>query len=182
MYAHLPTMYNFVDNHDVTRIASQLRDKQHLYPLYALMFSFPGLPSVYYGSEFGFEGIKQSDDWNLRPAFDLAALQDQEHGFDLRGWIGKLAAIRRNSPALLYGELPDAACCSETVCVLRICAEKRALVIANSSREAVELTLKLPEMAGWHLKDALADNEIFVVEDGVLSVQLNGNQVRILLN
>lgn len=182
MYAHLPTMYNFVDNHDVTRIASQLRDKQHLYPLYALMFSFPGLPSVYYGSEFGFEGIKQSDDWNLRPAFDLAALQDQEHGFDMRGWIAKLAAIRGNSPALLYGDYRTLHVASNQFAFLRICAEKRAVVIANSSKEAVELKLKLPEMNGWHLCDALADNELFVVEKGVLTVRLNENQVRILLN
>ena len=166
-------MYNFVDNHDVTRIASQLRDKQHLYPLYALMFSFPGLPSVYYGSEFGFEGIKQSDDWNLRPAFDLPALQDQEHGFDLRGWIAKLAAIRSNSPALMYGDYRTLHVAPRQFAFLRICAEKRAVVIANSRKEAVELTLKLPEMAGWHLKDALADNELFGVEDGVLSVQSN---------
>ena len=152
-------MYNFVDNHDVTRIASQLRDKQHLYPLYALMFSFPGLPSVYYGSEFGFEGIKQSDDWNLRPAFDLAALQDQEHGFDLRGWIGKLAAIRRNSPALLYGDYRTLHVAPRQFAFLRICAEKRA-GHRKQQQGSGRANLKLPEMAGWHLKDALADNEI----------------------
>ena len=46
--AHL---LSFLDNHDVTRIASQLTDRNHLFPAYALIFSMPGVPALYYGSE-----------------------------------------------------------------------------------------------------------------------------------
>ncbi|HVN63769.1 MAG TPA: alpha-amylase family glycosyl hydrolase, partial [Candidatus Binataceae bacterium] len=67
-------LYNFVDNHDVTRAASVLKDPAYLYPLYALLFTIPGLPSIYYGSEWGIEGRKRKDtDAPLRPALDPKA-------------------------------------------------------------------------------------------------------------
>ena len=37
-------LYSFADNHDVTRVASVLNDKSHLYPLYLLLFTMPGIP------------------------------------------------------------------------------------------------------------------------------------------
>ncbi len=71
MYRNL-TLYNFADNHDVDRVASSLKNQQHLYPLYCLMFTMPGIPSIYYGSEWGLEGSRTpSDDRPLRPTLDL---------------------------------------------------------------------------------------------------------------
>ena len=66
-------LYNFADNHDVERIASKLRDKAHYLPVHILLFTLPGIPSVYYGSEFGIEGVKQwGSDASLRPWLDPA--------------------------------------------------------------------------------------------------------------
>ena len=66
-------LYDFVDNHDVERISTKLRDKAHYLPVHVLLYTLPGIPSVYYGSEFGIEGRKErfSDD-SLRPRIDLA--------------------------------------------------------------------------------------------------------------
>ena len=66
-------LYNFVDNHDVERIYTKLADKSHYLPVHILLYALPGIPSVYYGSEFGIEGRKErgSDD-SLRPCIDLA--------------------------------------------------------------------------------------------------------------
>lgn len=65
-------LYNFVDNHDVERISSTLRNKAHYLPVHALLYTLPGIPSVYYGSEFGIKGKKErfSDD-SLRPCINL---------------------------------------------------------------------------------------------------------------
>ena len=65
-------LYNFVDNHDVERISTKLLNKAHYLPVHILLYTLPGIPSVYYGSEFGIEGKKErfSDD-SLRPAIDL---------------------------------------------------------------------------------------------------------------
>ena len=70
--AHI-RLYNFVDNHDVERISTKLQNKAHYLPVHVLLYTLPGIPSVYYGSEFGIEGRKErfSDD-SLRPAIDLA--------------------------------------------------------------------------------------------------------------
>src|SRR3954453_21226029 len=48
----------FLGNHDVTRIASQLRDPRHLELALAVLFTVPGVPCVYYGDELGWTGTK----------------------------------------------------------------------------------------------------------------------------
>ena len=69
--AHIK-LYNFVDNHDVERITTKLANKAHYLPVHILLYTLPGVPSVYYGSEFGIEGRKEwhSDD-SLRPYINL---------------------------------------------------------------------------------------------------------------
>ncbi len=49
----------FVGNHDVTRIASKLTDPRHLGHALAVLFTMPGVPSIYYGDEQGFVGVKE---------------------------------------------------------------------------------------------------------------------------
>ncbi len=73
LYRGLP-LYNFADNHDVNRIANVLKSPTHLFPLHMLLFSMPGVPSIYYGSEFGLPGTKADTDWPLRPELNLEAL------------------------------------------------------------------------------------------------------------
>ena len=51
-------LYNFADNHDVERVASILKEPAHLHPLYVLLLTMPGVPSIYYGSEWGVRGRK----------------------------------------------------------------------------------------------------------------------------
>ncbi|MGI6031365.1 MAG: alpha-amylase family glycosyl hydrolase [Eubacteriales bacterium] len=89
----------FADNHDVTRVASILERPEHLPLLYALLFAMPGIPCLYYGSEWGAQGRKQagSDD-ELRPSFD----RPEEN--ELTDWIAKLSRAHRENKALCYGE------------------------------------------------------------------------------
>ena len=58
-------LMNFVDNHDVNRIASTLTCKEHLKLIYAMLFGIPGIPCVYYGSEFGAQGRKEDEGHDL---------------------------------------------------------------------------------------------------------------------
>ena len=90
-------LLNFVDNHDVTRIATLIEDKNELQPLYGLLFGMPGVPAVYYGSEWGMEGDKKNGDPALRPA--LEAPEENE----LTAWITKLAHAHTASKALCNG-------------------------------------------------------------------------------
>ena len=98
--AHL---YNFADNHDVERIATKLRDRRHFLPLHVLLYTLPGIPSVYYGSEFGIEGRKErGSDASLRPALSLAELPAEDN-VPLQ-IISALGKIHGSESALWYGD------------------------------------------------------------------------------
>jgi len=90
-------LLSFVDNHDVSRIATILTDKKHLMPIYGMLFGMPGVPSVYYGSEWGMEGDKKNGDPSLRPSVE----KPEEN--QLTQWIAGLAKARKESKALCYG-------------------------------------------------------------------------------
>ena len=97
-------LYTFVDNHDVNRIASMLKTKEHLPDIYTLMFMMPGIPAVYYGSEFGVLGDKnQGGDDQLRPEFDLEKMKS-EGIRDLTAHIKALAEIQKEHPAASQGD------------------------------------------------------------------------------
>ena len=97
-------LYTFVDNHDVTRIASMLKVKEHLPLIYTLMFMMPGIPAVYYGSEYGVLGDKRGNtDDILRPEFNAERMKE-EGRYDLCHYIRVLADIVKEHPAASYGD------------------------------------------------------------------------------
>ena len=183
IYRDIPTLYNFADNHDVSRIATQLYDKRQLHLLYFLLYTIPGIPSVYYGSEFGFEGIKQSDDWNLRPVFDLPHLQSQAHPYDLRGWIGHLAGLRHSQSALRLGDYTQMLVASQQICFARAYGEDLLLAAVNSADQPTELKLSLKGKSGWRFVDLLNPEAKFHSDaNGFLIIPMKANQSRLLRN
>ncbi len=183
IYRDLSTLYNFADNHDVTRIASQLHDKQQLHLLYFLLFTMPGIPSVYYGSEFGFEGVKQSDDWNLRPVFDLPQLQSKTHAYDLRGWIGHLSYLRQSQPALRFGNYEEVLVASSQFAFSRETGNDCVVVAVNSAAEPAELTLPLRGKANWRFVDLLNPEDSYTSDtNGNLQISMRPNQAVLLKN
>ena len=98
-------LYNFSDNHDVERIYTKLNNKKHFAPVHILVYTLPGVPSVYYGSEFGIEGKKErwSDD-SLRPELHLEDFKDALEKNPCTSLIARLGEIRQNEKALSYGD------------------------------------------------------------------------------
>ena len=66
--------------------------------LHAFNFSIPGIPCIYYGDEYGSPGGNDPDN---RRMMKFAGLSSEEKR--LRSKVSELAALRRNSMALLYG-------------------------------------------------------------------------------
>ena len=101
-------LYNFVDNHDVERIYTKLSNKAHFAPVHILLYTLPGVPSIYYGSEFGIEGRKErtSDD-SLRPALNLDDYETALSDNPCTALIAALGAIRQHTPALSYGSYAE---------------------------------------------------------------------------
>ena len=117
----------FVDNHDVTRVASILQNREHLPLIYALLFGMPGIPCVYYGSEWGEEAHKQQgSDANLRPAFDAP----QWNGLTDR--IAAMAKAHRESKALCWGDFSDKLLTNRQTIFQRCCDGERMLVAINA--------------------------------------------------
>jgi len=95
-------LYTFLDNHDQNRIAGNVSNPAHLNTLYALLFTLPGIPSVYYGSEWGIEGKKENgSDQSLRPFIDIE--NRSNYSTWLTDHISKLALLRQREKALRYG-------------------------------------------------------------------------------
>lgn len=120
-------LLSFVDNHDVTRIASNLENEKHLPLIYALTFGMPGIPCVYYGSEWGAKAHKSEGDPALRVSYD-----EPEFG-ELAEWISKLAEAKKNSKALNYGDYHNVVLTNHQCIFERACEDERVLVAINAS-------------------------------------------------
>ena len=134
------SLYTFADNHDLERVFTKLADKAHLTPLYILLFTLPGIPSVYYGSEYAIEGIKQrggSDD-AIRPALKLAELQPNA----CTELISSLAPVRSRSSALAYGGYRELLLRNRQYAFSRETENEEAIVAVNCDDCPAEFTLR----------------------------------------
>ncbi len=116
----------FVDNHDVTRVASILQNPNHLPLIYALAFGMPGIPCVYYGSEWGEKAEKSQGDPALRPCFEAPVFNE------LSEWISKLAAAKKSSEALNYGAFRSVLLTNKQCIFERKSEHERVLVAINA--------------------------------------------------
>lgn len=119
-------LLSFVDNHDVGRIASVLSNEKHLPLIYALAFGMPGIPCVYYGSEWGTKARKEEGDPALRPCFEAPEWNE------LCGWIQKLANAKKQSEALNYGSFRSILLTNKQCIFERKSENERVLVAINA--------------------------------------------------
>jgi glycosidase len=171
-------LYNFADNHDVDRVASSLRNCDHLFPLYCLLFTMPGVPSIYYGSEWGLEGRRtRTDDRPLRPALDLAGGPGRGAAPELAGAIARLARIRSASPALRRGDYRQLSVAHEQLAFARETAGEAVTVILNASGRPAPFALQAPHVD--RLVDLL-NGETLRVAGGRVSGEVPATWARIL--
>ena len=155
-------LYNFVDNHDVERIYTKLSNKASFFPVHVLLYTLPGIPSIYYGSEFGIEGHKYrggSDD-EIRPALRLSDFSDAASGNQCTKLIRALGKIRQNTPALSYGDYREAALTTRQYTFTRTLGDVTVIVTVNND-----------------------DNEAWIqagsIPDGEYTGALSGEKVRV---
>ena len=119
-------LLSFCDNHDVTRAATILQNKAHLPLIYGLVFSMPGIPCIYYGSEWGAEGDKRNGDWSLRPAFEAPEWNE------LTDTISAMTKAHRASRALCYGDFKDLLLTNRQAVFQREAEGERVIVAINA--------------------------------------------------
>jgi len=135
-------LYTFVDNHDVERIYTKLNNKSHFVPTHVMLYTLPGIPSIYYGSEFGIEGKKQQGtDDSLRPSLNYEDYKNAIEQNSFTKLISLLGKIRQNTPALCYGEYKELELQTTHFAYSRTLNGSSVIVTANNSDCDVTMNL-----------------------------------------
>ncbi len=166
-------LYNFVDNHDVERIYTKLNNKTHFMPVHILMYTLPGVPSVYYGSEFGIEGRKEkhSDD-SLRPEMnydDYAKAAKENYCVNL---ISALGAIRQQHKALSYGDYKELMLTNRQFAFSRNFEGTSIIITVNNDDNDCNITVPAGNCSEYI--GAISGRKV-AVNNGNISVQISGN-------
>ncbi len=166
-------LYTFVDNHDVERIYTKLKNKAHFVPVHVMLYTLPGVPSLYYGSEFGIEGKKErySDD-SLRPALNYEDYKAAVNTNPCTKLIAALGKIRQNTAALCYGDYQELELQTTKFAYARTLDGKSVIVTVNNGDD--EVYFNLPAGSSAEYVGALT-GEKTSAEDGRISVSVAGN-------
>ena len=128
-------MFNQLDSHDTARFKSLLgRDAARLPLAVVWLFSWPGVPCIYYGDEVGLDG--DNDPFCRKPFPWDEKQQDRE----LLALYQRLAALRKATPALRHGGCEVLYAEGDVVVFLRVLGAERVMVAINR-REACEVVL-----------------------------------------
>lgn len=167
------SLYNFVDNHDVERIYTKLSKHAHMIPVHILLYTLPGIPSIYYGSEFGIEGRKEwNSDANLRPALDLACYADAIEKNPYTALLAALAKIRKEVPALSYGSYREVYLTNRQYAFAREYQGKEAIITVNNDDQEASFNVPVKEHADYI---GLLTNSRISAHNGFLPVHLSAN-------
>ena len=166
-------LYNFVDNHDVERIYTKLSNKAHFAPVHVLLYTLPGVPSIYYGSEFGIEGKKEkfSDD-SLRPALNLEDYADAVQKNPCTALIAALGKVRQHTPALSYGSYAELQLTNRQFAFARDLDGVRVIVTVNNDDNAAGMSLQAGNCAEYI--GTLTGQKVSV-QDGRINVTVAAN-------
>lgn len=140
--------FNLLGSHDTPRLHFSLGGNRDLVRVaFALLFTYPGVPCIYYGDEIGLDGGPDPDCRRTMP-WDSA-----DWDTDLRSFVRQLAHLRRSAPALRWGGFQLLQTSEHSVAFLREAPEERLIIVA---RRAADTLQELPVRHG-----GIADGSVF---------------------
>lgn len=173
-------LYSFVDNHDVDRIASKLNVKEHIYPVYTLLFTLPGIPSIYYGSEWGIEGRKEGgNDDPLRPAVELEEVLKDVPNPKLLKWVQTLGKIHKENKMFADGSYQELLLTNRQYAFARTLENESVIVAVNNDDKDAQMHVRIP-VSGRNCTD-LVSEEAVDGSDGMLHLILKPSESRLIL-
>ncbi|MBC6996943.1 alpha-amylase family glycosyl hydrolase [Cytophaga sp. FL35] len=174
-------LYTFVDNHDVNRAFSSLINRQHLPLLYALLFTLPGVPSIYYGSEFGYAGTRQGfNDTELRPAITYSNRWREAKYPEIFQTIKQLISLRKELPSLGHGNFILIVLRKKVLVFAREFENERIVAAYNLDNSCVELKMVHSALETTEIKDVLDRNLSINVIKGSFVLNLPPLSFRLL--
>lgn len=167
------SLYTFVDNHDEDRIASKLNNLANLFSVYQLLFTLPGIPSVYYGSEWGIEGKRsRTSDEVLRPALNLSDMHGKAP--ELASHIAALGKIHTENDAFHNGSYKELLLTNRQYAFSRSGEHGTVISAVNNDEQPASISIPLP-CAASDVVSLLPGEIPFSLENGRLSVTLPAN-------
>ena len=182
---HDTRLYTFSDNHDVERLPNKLRNKAHIRHIAILVYTLWGIPSIYYGSEFGIEGKKEwGSDWPLRPCLELSDYADAERTNPVTSVYKVLGKCKAELPEMTYGEVKELQLTTQCYAFARVLDGKAVVAVLNNGDTPAQLEFQLPVEAA-KVTDLMADTvgaqEVLVsTEWNRMKVQLPSNYATLL--
>ena len=166
-------LYTFVDNHDEDRIATKLKLREHLFPIYICLFTLPGIPSIYYGGEWGIEGKRtNTSDEALRPAISIE--QEGELHCELTDLIAQLGQIHSQQEPLHTGRYQELLLTNRQYAFARHGEDSVIITAVNNDDEPAELTIPVPLQASEAV-NLLEPADRLPISDGKVHIKLKGN-------
>ena len=130
------SMLNFVDNHDVDRVASKLKKDAYLYPLYIMLYTIPGIPCLYYGSEYGEKAVKsKGSDADLRPEWADVAKENEA----VYKTICRLSKLHQNQIAIREGGYQQIHIDHKVIAYRRQCSSQEVYIFINAKDEVTHI-------------------------------------------
>lgn len=191
-------LYSFVDNHDVDRIYDKLNNKDHLIPVYVLLYTLPGIPSIYYGSEFAIPGKKANgQDEPLRPAIDLTdyredkvlnsdstieerlnIYKDKKGNNKLLKLIMLLAEAKKNYMELSYGKYMQLSLTNRQYVFARVMDNGAVIVAVNNDDADAQVNVNIPIDSNMGI-DILTKEEI-IINNRNINIKIKANDAVVI--
>lgn len=172
-------LYTFTDNHDVARIHSKLNNKEHIYDVTMLLYTVPGIPSIYYGSEFAIDGNKENgSDWNLRPCLEL---DDFDEDTELLNLIRRLGILKKEYRELTEGTYEQLMLTNRQFAFARKCQDSAVITALNNDEQPASFELPLMySNASVQILAGPEEGAQVKVQDGKIKIQLPADRGVIL--
>jgi len=168
-------LYTFIDNHDVERIVNKLNKKEHLPLVTILLYTVYGIPSVYYGSEFGIEGKKEKgSDWSLRPCLELADYAAAREENVITKLCAYLGALKKEYRELSEGQYQELLLTNRQYAFGRVLSGTAMVTALNCDDSEAVLQIKAPVDVPKAF-DLLGGAKEITYQDGYLHVTLVAN-------
>lgn len=165
-------LYTFLDNHDENRIASKLNLKEHLSLAYLLLFTLPGIPSIYYGGEWAVEGMRSKhSDTELRPCIPISDAPKLHS--ELTDFIAKAAEIHRDHAEFYGGRYKELLLTNRQYAYAR--HGETSIAVTALNNDDAPAVLDIPVALHATKAENLMDGSILPIEDGRLVLPLPGN-------
>lgn len=127
----------------------------------AYMNTIPGLPVIYYGSEFGMTGASDPDNRRMM-RFNDELSNDEKNTL---GEVSKIINIRKDHPALRYGDFFTIQADNNVFAYLRSDFNERILVLLNKSNQGQEVKLDIPAIYEFEKLVDLSNDEKIIITD-----------------